>query len=251
MLWKGFVVPAFPELPVFSCPALPLRNPIISSPSSSFFFRPQILHATIASPPSTIAPPIPTTTPITVALVFGDIFEDDELFEEREAAVAVEEGVEVVEPTDVVGEPSTVMTVVKTTTLGVAVVVSELSLVDVVFSSTLEDVGAVDVSFACVAELVSTAGVDVETGVVESTVLCGVLETTTGVDDEATDATVAVDEGTAALAESGVDEADWAALLVDTASLTAFLICRRKRSASYQLACASARHRARTDSSRN
>ena len=42
-----------------------------SSRSSACFLRPQILQATNASAPRTIAPPTPTTTPMTVFLVSG------------------------------------------------------------------------------------------------------------------------------------------------------------------------------------
>jgi hypothetical protein len=62
----------------FSCPALPLLKPISPSLSSSFFLRPQILHATINRPASTMAPPTPTTTPMTVLFVFGDMVEEEE-----------------------------------------------------------------------------------------------------------------------------------------------------------------------------
>lgn len=47
-----------------------------------------------------VAPPIPTTTPITVALVFGDMLEEDveELFEFRAGSVALVIVVEVEDP---------------------------------------------------------------------------------------------------------------------------------------------------------
>jgi hypothetical protein len=65
-----------------SCPGVPgpVRNPINpSSLSSSFFLRPQILHATNAKAPRIIAPTTPTTTPMMVFFVFVDIpLEDDE-----------------------------------------------------------------------------------------------------------------------------------------------------------------------------
>lgn len=47
--------------------------PIRPSVSSVAFFRPQILHATTNRAPRTTAPPIPTTTPITVFRVLVDI----------------------------------------------------------------------------------------------------------------------------------------------------------------------------------
>ena len=43
--------------------------PNISSSSSVLPFRPQILHATTARAPRSIAPPMPTTTPIIVFFV--------------------------------------------------------------------------------------------------------------------------------------------------------------------------------------
>ena len=79
MLWNGFAAP-FPELLVdFSCPALPLLKPMSPSLSSSFFRRPHILNATMARPARTMAPPMPTTTPITVLFVFADMVDDEEV----------------------------------------------------------------------------------------------------------------------------------------------------------------------------
>ena len=52
---------------VFSCPDDPGCEPIRSLSSSPIcLFLPQILHATIARPPTTIAPPMPTTTPMII-----------------------------------------------------------------------------------------------------------------------------------------------------------------------------------------
>lgn len=95
MLWNGFAGPAPDALFDFSCPALPLRKPISPSLSSSFFLRPQIRHATMNRPASTMAPPTPTTTPMTVLFVFGDMLEDEVSLVER-AAVPVAFGEEVV-----------------------------------------------------------------------------------------------------------------------------------------------------------
>jgi len=107
------LVPAALELPLFSCPDVSgLLYAIKSSPSSSLFFLPHILHATIANPPRSIAPPIPTTTPITVLLVFEDMPPpDDSLPCDRDAGVLVEvgAGVEVDSETDVKTLPSTVV----------------------------------------------------------------------------------------------------------------------------------------------
>lgn len=84
MLWNGFA--AFPDtLFDFSCPALPLLKPISPSLSSSFFLRPQILHATTNNPARTMTPPTPTTTPMTVVFVFGDMLDDEAWFWAREA----------------------------------------------------------------------------------------------------------------------------------------------------------------------
>jgi hypothetical protein len=64
------------------------------------------------------APPIPTTTPITVALVFDDMPEEDVVPSEfREAApVAFVTVVEVEEETEVITLPETVKTFVTNTT---------------------------------------------------------------------------------------------------------------------------------------
>jgi len=72
---------------------LPLRKPISpSSFSSVFLFRPHILHATMSSPARMMAPPTPTTTPMTVFLVLV-LMPDDlpELSLRDAAAVDLEE----------------------------------------------------------------------------------------------------------------------------------------------------------------
>ena len=79
--------------------------------SSEFFLRPQILHATRPSAPSTIAPPTPTTTPMTVLRVLVDM---------PEVSVdgsALKPGVEVVVDIDVmvVLTPSLLVAVTSTT----------------------------------------------------------------------------------------------------------------------------------------
>jgi len=86
VLWKGFAGPAPDTLADFSCPALPLLKPMSPSLSSSFFLRPHILHATTKRPARTMAPPTPTTTPMTVFFVFVDMPEETVSLPEREAA---------------------------------------------------------------------------------------------------------------------------------------------------------------------
>jgi hypothetical protein len=86
VLWNGFAGPVALTLPLFSCPLLPPRKPINPSLSSSFFFLPQILHATIPNPTRIIAPPIPQTTPMIVVLVCLLKPEEEVWFSDREAA---------------------------------------------------------------------------------------------------------------------------------------------------------------------
>lgn len=120
MLWKGLGCPAAETLPIFSCPCpeLPARYPIKSSSSSSAFLRPQILHATTKRPARIAAPPIPTTTPMTVFFVFGLIPEVEAVPSPESwplAPVGVE--VDVDEETEVIRFPDTVITDVINTTL--------------------------------------------------------------------------------------------------------------------------------------
>lgn len=110
------------ELPTFSCAAAPSLYPISPSDSSSFFRRPQIRHATMNKPARIAKPPIPTTTPITVLRVLGDMPEDFDEVEFSEASLvalgAVVSYTEVCEESCV--EPS--ITVVRTTMAVVLVV---------------------------------------------------------------------------------------------------------------------------------
>jgi hypothetical protein len=91
LVWNGFTGPVALPLPVFSCPALypglPPRYPINPSSSSASFLRPQIRHATSPRLARMIAPPIPTTTPMTVFFVCGLMEEEFVWLSVREAGL--------------------------------------------------------------------------------------------------------------------------------------------------------------------
>jgi hypothetical protein len=124
VLWNGFEVAAALRLPTFSCAAAPSLYPINPSLSSSFFFLPQILQATINRPPRMAAPPIPTTTPMIVLFVLDDMPEPLLLASERDGLfVDFEDEVDCVEEeTEVTTLRLTVWTMVDRTTVGGAVV---------------------------------------------------------------------------------------------------------------------------------
>jgi len=141
-----------------------------------------------------MAPPTPTTTPMTVLFVFGDMLEDEVSLEER-AAVPVafdEEVVSVDDEREVMTFPETVVITVTTPTLGVELVegvgvgvgvgVSEL---EVESSLVLDELLCVGV------ELDDVVGVDV--GVLDDVLLADVLFTVADpVDDDASVAAVPV-----------------------------------------------------------
>jgi hypothetical protein len=121
----------------------------------------------MASPPRMIAPPMPTTTPMTVALVLGDILleDEEELSELREAAPVALMMVEEVDDDTVVNTlPETVMTFVTSTTLTDVDSDSVMELCEVDFAFW---VGEVVVFCCCVCEVdVGWFGDDVDVGVV-------------------------------------------------------------------------------------
>lgn len=115
-----------------------------------------------------IAPPMPTTTPMTVFFVFVDMLEEEVPPEEREASpVAMAEGVAVEEPTEVTKEPETVITEVTRTTVGVGVGVSlVLPVVGVVFASLVVEPAVLEDCSACEGvELGWLTGAEEDTGV--------------------------------------------------------------------------------------
>jgi hypothetical protein len=194
VLWNGFAGPGPDTLLDFSCPALPLRKPISPSLSSSFFLRPQILHATTNKPARTMAPPTPTTTPMTVLFVFGDMLEDEVSFEES-AAVPVafdEEVVSVDDEREVMTLPETVVITVTTPTLAgvlvecvgveVGVGVSELEVESSLVLDELLGVGL---------ELDDVAVVGV--GVLDDVLLADVLFTVADAEEEVESVTAVPD----------------------------------------------------------
>lgn len=145
------VVPVADELPGFSCPVFPkLINP---SFSSEFLLRPQILNATTPNPAKSIAPPIPTTTPMMVLRVFVLMPDDEEPPSLLRAAVLVGRvDVTVEEARELIVDPDSVRTRVLTTTKVVGVGVT----LEVVF---VEDCFPEEVEVSC-AEDVVFEGVD-------------------------------------------------------------------------------------------
>jgi len=191
VLWNGFAELAPDTLFDFSCPALPLLKPISPSLSSSFFLRPHILHATMNRPARTMAPPTPTTTPMTVLFVFGDMLEDEVSLEER-AAVPVafdEEVVPVEDDREVMTLPETVVITVTTPTLGVELVEGVGVGVGVGVSDLEVESSLVLDELLCVGvELDDMVGVGV--GVLDDVLLADVLFTVADVEEEV-DASVA------------------------------------------------------------
>lgn len=131
------MVPVADALPGFSCPVFPkLINPSLSS---EFFLRPQILNATTPNPAKSIAPPIPTTTPMMVFRVFELIPDDPDPPSLFRAAVPVGKvEVTVEEASELKVDPDSVRTTVLTTTKVVGVGVT-LAVVFVVDSFSDED----------------------------------------------------------------------------------------------------------------
>lgn len=150
-------------------------------------------------PAKMIAPPIPTTTPITVALVLEDMpeSEDEELEFSVAGVVVFEIVVEVEEDTEVITLPLTVRTLVTRTTLtDVLSDVVYTVLVSEVLELELVVVALVDEPVPGAAEVVEA--VVAATGVEESEVCAtGVVEesATTGVVDALVEATVGVADG--------------------------------------------------------
>jgi len=164
--------------------------------SSSFFLRPQILHATTNNPARTIAPPTPTTTPMTVFLVLVDMPED--LFDSLPLSDAAFVGLAITDSNeDVDDERMVELPTTEVTTI--TVVPFEVDGFSVVFVASLVLVGLL---------VVVSLFEEVGEGLVE----VGVLEV--GVEDDFSDVVVgvevvvaSVDTGVGVL-ESGVDEAD-------------------------------------------
>jgi hypothetical protein len=165
---------------------MPLRKPISPSLSSSFLPRPQILNATMNNPASKMAPPTPTTTPMTVLRVFVDIPLVASLVEPREAPeVLLDLADVVVELTKVVYEVvlpldvSTTVTSDADSVVAGAVDVMRLvvwSAVDVVaviegelvvWATDADVLGVVGVTEASVADVVVASDVVVVASVVE------------------------------------------------------------------------------------
>jgi len=229
-------------------------------------------HATMNSPPSTIAPPTPTTTPITVILVLCDMPLEELLLvwlARATVLVAVITTSAVEDDVKVIWEPLTVETAVTTltdwlvvvTTSGVWVVLLESSVEVVLTSSDDEDDAASEADVVCAAsELVDTAagvGVsEVERAALDVGLWTGVeVESALDVVKGVADAEVLI----SAVVDAAADVADvgtWADVLsADEVAVaeTAFFASSRPKmfTESSQAACVRARRSARMDSIRS
>lgn len=206
------VFPAPDALVGFSCPVFPkLINPSLSS---EFFLRPQILNATTPSPAKSIAPPIPTTTPMIVFRVFELMPDDDpELPSLLRAAVPVGRvDVTVEEASELYVDPSWVRTIVLTTTkvVGVGVTLAVVFVV-VCFPVEVEEVSSASADDDDVLEGVDEAD---DEGVAESEVVgvvvgmvVGVVEGVTTTEGEDEDG-VGVGVGVEVVSSSSVVEVE-------------------------------------------
>lgn len=141
MLWNGLGPPAADELPVFSWFGVFPPKLISPSLSSLLRLRPQILHATIPSPIKMMAPPMPTTTPMTVLRVLADMPVDFLGLPSLLSSPVAEGAAEVVvyDETWLTKLPEMVLTTVVTTTLGVGVDFWVLLVVGLALSVEVEE----------------------------------------------------------------------------------------------------------------